>query len=224
MTDPSPRRTCPACARRWAGLVSADCAVCGGEGVLVFAAAALHYHRPEAISRAIELHLERRTREHLQHVPYGERADALSVVVDELRLARVVAPRSEAPGTLVHPRLAGEVSRTVAEAEAVRFASVLGSPPTEGDVAALAAPPESLREHRRTSRRPGPPQVSSTGYTTATARAADPLVAVGPDVAVVENTRRRHEHEAKVLTEAVSILRTRREEEPPSPPRGRLTS
>ena len=85
-------RTCPACQRRYAGLIDPECVICGGRGVLGLGAAALHKQEPPAVARAIEVYLEAAARAAQQHLPIGdERREALAAAVDELRHGGLIA-------------------------------------------------------------------------------------------------------------------------------------
>lgn len=56
------RRLCPACARRWSGLVDPQCPVCAGSGVLVVTRGATGQYGAEAASLAVEVALEGQAR------------------------------------------------------------------------------------------------------------------------------------------------------------------
>lgn len=59
MTTPfSSWRTCPACARREAGLIDPECIVCAGDGRLELGPLALHRRTPQVVARAVEMNLE----------------------------------------------------------------------------------------------------------------------------------------------------------------------
>lgn len=51
-------RTCPACSRRYGGLIDAGCVVCAGDGVLQLADAGLHKNDPSVVALAVERYLE----------------------------------------------------------------------------------------------------------------------------------------------------------------------
>lgn len=198
-----PRRTCPACARRYAQLVAPDCPVCQGLGVLNLGPAALAHHTPAAVSRAVELHLEGTSRRTQGELPLGQHRDALEAAVDELRLAGVLAsPHDTAPTDTV-PDVPETFAEVVDAELAGRRASrdVLGTPVTRPIVDALAADPVAdvtdLRP--RTGR---PPTGSAGGHRSALATIADPIDPLGPDTAVIQTTRYADTHRARVIAAA----------------------
>lgn len=86
-------RVCPACQRRWSGLVDPDCPVCSGSGRLLLGAASLARHGAEVTSRAVEYALEAAARMSLASpildVEGGRRA--LTDTVAQLRASGVLA-------------------------------------------------------------------------------------------------------------------------------------
>jgi len=198
-----PRRTCPACARRYAQLVTPDCPVCQGLGVLQLGPAATAHHTPAAVSRAIELYLEDTARRTRDELPLSQHRDALAVAVDELRLAGVLASPHDGPGGHDHPGAPTglDAIRTV-EQEAYRVArTVLATPVSVAAVTALAAPPtDDLTTIR--PRDGHPPTGSANGHRSALATIADPLDPLGPDTATIHATRYADSHAARVLAAA----------------------
>jgi hypothetical protein len=78
-------RTCPACQRRYAGLVDPDCVICRGAGVLRLGHAGLHKNDPAVVARAIEGYLEAYLRAVDQMLPIGNaKLEALANAVSEL--------------------------------------------------------------------------------------------------------------------------------------------
>lgn len=198
----TPRRTCPACARRYAALVSPDCPICHGIGVLNLGPAALHHHAPAPVSRAIELYLEATARRTRHELPLGQHTDALAAAVDDLRLAGIIATPSDGTGTPARtPIPTDATSARVAELDAYRVAKALGTPVTTPTVNALAAPPvPDLAQVR--PRNGHPPQGSANGHRSALATIADPLDPLGPDTATVHADRYADTHTARVLAAA----------------------
>lgn len=81
-----PRRTCPLCTERYAGLVEASCPLCAGDGFLTLGSAR---EEPAVVARAVDLYLGG------VHLPAhrGERR----VVLQQCLLALVSAGLIEAP-------------------------------------------------------------------------------------------------------------------------------
>lgn len=85
-------RTCPACQRRYAGLVDPECVICQGAGVLRLGPAALHKNEPAVVARAIEGYLEAYLRSVDQMLPIGNpKLEALGNAVSELVHAGLLA-------------------------------------------------------------------------------------------------------------------------------------
>lgn len=199
------RRTCPACARRYGGLVADDCRVCAGTGTIGLGAAALHHHSPPAVARTVELYLESTVRA----VPdYAARPDAVAAAVLELRTAGVITTAYDGTGTPTgHLR---ETTPRIAELDAHRLTRTL-----TGDLAPTVATLEALR--------PAPPvplvdargdldtlpHASANGDRSLLARTLDPIDPLGPDLAVLDLDRRRQEHAARVLAGATRHLATK---------------
>lgn len=204
-----PRRTCPACARRYAGLVATDCVICTGLGVLSLGAAALAHYEPAAVSRAVELYLEARAQRTQQELPLGQRPAALEAAVDELRIAGVLASTADAAGTPAHTRHVDGTAARVAELDAYRATRDLGETPGPRVVNALRAPRVAdLTEARPRDGRI--PTASITGDRSATATIADPIDPLGPDTDTILNDRHRNQHRARVIAAAVPTTVKRR--------------
>lgn len=194
-----PRRTCPACARRYAGLVDDDCPICRGLGVLPLGAAALHAFEPEAVARAVELFLETAAREATEQLELASRREALEAATDELRVAGVLASTADAAGHQPPTQVAS--SPGVVELDARRLAHRAGRPPTGADVAQLALPAVGgLEGHRYRDGRQ--PTASANGHVAALAVIADPIDPLGPDVAELAADRYATDHQARVLAQA----------------------
>lgn len=205
----TPRRTCPACSRRYAGLVTPDCPVCQGLGVLNLGAAALHHYDPAPIARAVELYLETQARRTRHELPLGQHRDTLATAVDELRLAGVLAHPSDGTGTPARTTPPADAASTrVAELDAYRVARALGTPVNTTVVAALAEGPVDLVGLR--PRDGHPPTGSANGHRSALATIADPIDPLGPDTAELRATRYAHDHAGHVIAAATPHAARRR--------------
>jgi hypothetical protein len=196
------RRTCPACQRRYGGLVDPECPVCTGIGTVGLGAAALHTAAPEAVARAVELYLEEATRR-AGHPT--ERADVVDAAVLELRTAGVIASPSDGagpPATSTDPATA-----SLAELDAHLLATRLGAKPTAEALTALASDPVELVD----AREPGAlhPHASANGDRAHLTLALDPIEPLGPDLNDLSARRVRHEHQARVITAAAHHLATK---------------
>lgn len=209
----TPRRVCPACQRRYAGLVAADCAVCQGLGVLNLGAAALAHYDAAPVARAVELYLEAHARRHRHELPLGQHRQGLESAVDELRIAGVLAAPHEGGTPARAPIPTDAASARVAELDSYRVARALGTPVTTIVVAALAAPPvDDLAQVRPRDGRA--PTGSANGHRSALATAADPLDPLGDDTAVIAATRYADTHRANVIAAAVPVAANRRRATP----------
>lgn len=210
-----PRRVCPACARRYAGLIESACVICQGLGVLALGAAALAHYEPAAVSRAVELYLEARAQRTQAELPLGHRPAALSAAVDELRLAGVLASTADAAGTPA--RTTGPpdaASARVTELDAYRAAHALGTPATPRVLNALRAPKVTdLTEARPRDGRI--PTASRTGDRSALATIADPIDPLGPDTDAILAARVATGYRAKVIATAVPTVTRRRQKGTP---------
>lgn len=202
MTATHARRTCPACARRYGGLIAEDCPICQGTGALALGAAALSQHTAPAVARAVELYLELKAQD-AGPLPAAERGDALEAAVLDLRSAGVLAhgqdPTSPGrPGT----------NRPTAERDATRYTAQLTGRPVLATVPAhLAAPTIPLltaRPDRVTA------HASANGHRAHLARIADPIRPTGPDLLDLDAERRTVDHAARVIAGATAHLTRKR--------------
>lgn len=217
-----PRRLCPACARRYAGLVAHDCPVCAGRGVLTLGAAALHHYDTPAVARAVDLFLEHAAQQATQHLPLSDRRSALEAATDDLRVAGVLSSTADASGTPARtPGPTDTASARVTELNAHRLTRDLGRPPTPRVAAALTSRPDpALTDVRATRLRGLVPQVSATGNRSAVATIADPIAVLGPDVSVLQSDQRSTDHAARTIAQAVpETLKRRRRKAQDAPPR-----
>lgn len=209
----APRRTCPACSRRYAGLIAPDCPVCQGLGVLTLGAAALHHYEPAAVARAVELYLEAKARQTRHELPLGQHRQALEASVDELRVAGVLASTADAAGRPARdPVPQDAASARVAELDAYRATKALGARPDTAVLNALAAPELPLELARPRDGRP--PQASATGHPSALATIADPIDPLGPDSGELALERDSRTHRARVIAASVPAAATRRRSRP----------
>jgi hypothetical protein len=212
----APRRTCPACSRRYAGLIAPDCPICQGLGVLTLGAAALHHFEPAAIARAIELYLEAKARQSRHELPLGSHRQALEAHVDELRVAGVLATTADGAGHPARNPVPPDASSArVAELDAYRATRSLGATPDTAVLNALNAlnAPE-LPLDRARPRDGRPPQASATGHPSAIATIADPIDPLGPNTGEIAIQRDAHTHRARVIAASIPAAATRRRNRP----------
>lgn len=209
-----PRRTCPACSRRYAGLVAHDCPICQGLGTLALGAAALAHYDTAAIARAIELYLEAHAQAIRDQLPLGTRRQALEAAVDNLRAAGVLHSTADTGTPARTPAPPDAASAMVTELEAYRVARDLGTPVTTRVTTALTAPPIPL--HQARPRNGAIPTASATGLRSATATIADPIDPLGPDTTELTLEVATNNHRARVIATAVpnAAARRRNRQEP----------
>lgn len=208
------RRTCPACARRYAGTVDPDCPVCEGVGVLALHPVALYRSDIPVVARAIELYLEASARDAANQLPLGEpRRNALAQAVTRLRKARVI----DAPLGVADAEPTTNPTRPDTrpiDVEASRLAYQLGQPTRPADQANLDADPILYGIDDRPRATGLLPQVSAAGSPSFIAKAADPTDALGPDTRAMAYDRMATDRAAVVVAHAVDAavnLQTRRE-------------
>ena len=202
------RRTCPACARRYAGLVDPQCLVCWGLGVVGLGTAALHVDEPATVARAIEIYLESKARESEVSHPIGEpRREALAAAVDELRIAGVIADTVQL-GTPANSRQDAPegTARRVNDSEGARLAWLHGGRSRPSDMANLDAPPVVYGIDDRPLVH-SLPRVSAAGSQSALAKVADPADPLG-DTRAAAYTREARERRAGVMAAAVGRVQT----------------
>lgn len=199
-----PRRTCPACARRYAGLVDAACVVCQGLGTLNLGNAALHYYPAPAVARAVELHLEGVAANATHTQPPNARAQVLEAAVDELRAAGVLAGALDGVGTPAGPL--PPIPTVTLEASAHHYAAQLGA--DTADPTLLDAGPRTLRKARPT--RTDLPALSANGHPAHLAQVADPIDTLGPDGWQLAAEHRRTDWTAAAITASVPTAAARR--------------
>lgn len=198
MPEHHARRVCPACARRYGGLIAPDCRVCQGTGILGLGAAALAQHSAPAVARSVELYLELRAQAST-HLPTAQRPDVLEAAVLELRSAGVLSHSLEtaAPATVTPSTpQAAEVSayRTVHD--------LTGQPLPTAVPAALAAPPIPLA-HARPDRINA--HASANGHPAHLHRLADPL-SLDTEPLTAAAQHHTDQHTARVLAHATAHI------------------
>lgn len=198
----APRRTCPACQRRYAGLVAPECPVCSGMGVLALGAAALHHHEAAAVAKAVDLYLEHASQEATRTLALGDRRQALEAATDELRVAGILATSAETYTRPVVHTLPDAEAESVLELDADQIVRQLGRPSSSAVRASLARRPvDDLGPHR--PRLGGVPTASTNGHLSALAVIADPIDPIGPDVVTYTDRHRENTYTARVLVSAV---------------------
>lgn len=132
------KRLCPACLTRRARIVSENCPVCRGAGVLTLGAEAVAEHGPEAVSRAVSIALEAVARE--VDKPGEERGAMIARILAagralevagltawrNTRRSKTSAPRGSSPASLAHHALGVTVQPQdwiLPEAPAYRYAA-----------------------------------------------------------------------------------------------------
>jgi len=197
----SPRRTCPACARRDGGVTAADCPICHGEGQLYLGAAALVHHPAVVVAMAVELYFEAVARIALAGDPsaHGLRTarTSLAEAGDDLIRTGLLAYR---------PHVTSSPATRSPYPQATAAALVPAHHPA--DTARLAAPPVQFAADERPLGFGGLPGFSAAGYLAYLSRAADPLDPLGPSTLARDNTARRRDYEAQVLARAVRESRS----------------
>lgn len=194
---------CPACARRWAGVIADDCPVCAGLGVVNLGAAATHKHGPAPAALAVAYYLEARARDAAGRLAYAEHPAALEAAVAELRAAGVLAAAA-GKTRAVNPPTAQK-----AVAAAVQLTLEWGM---------KAAPTDAQRLHgKRRPRLAGCrdnkaclPAVSANGHASHLARAADQLPLDAVDVWHVDRQHQAEAWEGRVLAAATPLVARRR--------------
>lgn len=215
MTPAAPRRVCPACQRRYAGLIAPDCIICQGAGVLTLGAAALHHYDPAPIARAIELYLETHAHDARQTLPLGNHPAHLEAAVDNLRAAGVLASTADATGTPARTTRAPHDanSHTVTDHTAHQATIHLtGTHPHPTAPHTLNAPPIPLHTARPRDGRI--PQASATGHPSPLATITNPIDPLGPDTTTLDNQHAATNHRARVIAQAIPTAATRRSNRP----------
>ncbi len=197
------RRTCPACPKRYAGLVADDCPVCNGVGVIGLHPAALYRSDPAVVARAVDLFLESACREAAAvHAPGGTgRLEALAAAAQRLRDARVTtAPLGVAEGDAAYTP---EYPATrVVDAYAARMSRELGQAVKPSDVANLDAAKVTHAADDRPRAHGLLPRTSAAGFPSQLAMAADPTDALGPDTRARVYAEQASDRSAGVLAHA----------------------
>lgn len=208
------RRTCPACSKRYAQLVTPDCPVCEGVGVLglhpvALAPVGLKPTDPAVIARAVELYLEGAARAAADKIPPGDgagRRQALADAAERLRAARIVSPPVGVPERDSHwvPQYPEEKATT--DGSAAKTAHLLGEHTGPTDTARLDAAPRLPGPDDRPRAMGQLPDTSMEGYPSHLAQAADPIDPLGPDHRALAFQRQNRDRRARVIAEAVDPI------------------
>lgn len=210
MNPPAPRRTCPACARRYAGLIEPDCPVCSGVGVLQLGQAALAHYDTPAVARSVELYLEHHAQQVRRELPLGQHRAALEAAVDNLRVAGVLATIHDSTAPPARPNTPRDTAHArIAELDAHRATRTLtGHPVTTTVLTALASPPlADLHQARPIG---AAPTASATGHRAALHTIANPIDALGPDTTALQLQTAAWDHRATVIAHATTTAANRR--------------
>jgi hypothetical protein len=190
-------RCCPACSKRHAQLINANCPICKGYGTVTLGTAALSLHEPATVSTAVEIALEAAARTidttlTLSDDRSGTLRDAMTMLTDS---GIVDHPGARKTAHKVrHLRLVPD------EAPVITVAAGYVPTVTARDAVLALAPAYQYAEHERPNAR-GLPVLSAAGHPSHTARIADPMTP-GTDTAETARQRRTQARAAVVLVEA----------------------
>ena len=197
------RRTCPVCTLREAGVVSDDCPVCNGHGVVELGDRALKFFTPGAVSTSVHLALEVQAR--ILHDTTTRAQDprpALNKTLAQLAKAGIIHPPK--PPAPAKPGATGR--HPGPPAEIVRRAT--GAAPTRGDELMIRAHPYVYQPGDRPGVR-GTPLFSSNGHPSSLACVLDPV----PFETTTQEqalARTKRMHDARVLAGASTTTPRRR--------------
>lgn len=220
------RIVCPACARRNAEIITQDCAVCAGDGILHLHPAAVDLYTVEVVAEAVRIALEAAARViddgTLLSAP---QADLLADKVADLVTGRLIYfPEVQAPAQVVtSPAPLAPVvpirrgSRKYAPAPdqplltewltPVELAADHGATPLDAALIA-AAPIEYGPEDRPLMR--GLPVVSANGHPSSLARICDPVDQLASTRSVVASTKTRARQATILVTALPKAVKRRR--------------
>ncbi|QDK01955.1 hypothetical protein SEA_VIBAKI_75 [Arthrobacter phage Vibaki] len=188
-------RCCPACSKKHAQLISSNCPVCGGYGIVTLGTAALSLHEPATVSIAVEIAVEA-----------AARAIDTTLTLSDDRLGPVAATMTllTDAGIIDHPTTRKTTHRTrhlsVVDIDPLDLAAEYVPTATPRDAALALAPAYIYAEHERPNAR-GLPILSANGHPSSTARIADPMPP-GNDTAETSRQRASQRRSATVLIEA----------------------
>lgn len=134
-------RVCPACQRRWSGVVDPECPICSGAGVLFLGAASLARHGVEVTSRAVEYALEAAARNALAE-PVLDIARARAALTDCVAKLGAAGLLSRDGGGVPAVRRRGQSTLTVHRAAARATAGHRNVDAVRLDTAALDWAPD----------------------------------------------------------------------------------
>lgn len=208
------RRTCPACSKRYAQLVTPDCPVCEGVGVLglhpvALAPVGLKPTDPAVVSRAVELYLEAAAAHAADTIPPGDgrgRRQALAAAAERLRTARIVGPPLGLPERDGHWTPEYPDEKVTTDKDAAKVAALHGQHPTPADGARVDAAPRIPDPDARPRAMGQLPDTSMEGYPSHLVQAADPIDPLGPDNQVLAFQRQNRDRRAQVIAQAVDPI------------------
>lgn len=190
-------RCCPACSKKHAQLISSNCPVCGGHGIVTLGAAALSLSEPATVSIAVEIAVESAARIidttlTLSDDRVGPVAATMTLLTDAGLVDHAGARRTT--HRTRHLRLVTD------DAPALDLAAEYVPTATHRDAVLALARPYVYAEHERPNAR-GLPILSANGHPSATARITDPMTP-GNDTAETARQRAGQRRGATVLIEA----------------------
>lgn len=210
------RRTCPACSRRYAGLVAPDCPVCQGIGTLTLGPPILNALPPQAAARAIELRLEQVARQTQATYPIGHpaHAETLEQTVRDLTYRGCLADPLLTPSAPVHDAAPSHhaVVRAIASGHrpeqvwdqlATNFDKIPG-PEAARHIHALDAPPTIHGRDDRPHANGQLPRVSTNGSHSSMAQATDPWHPLETTTHELATQRQQWEHQAQAAARAAT--------------------
>ncbi|QPK40212.1 hypothetical protein SEA_JINKIES_81 [Arthrobacter phage Jinkies] len=193
-------RCCPACAKRHAQLVNANCPVCQGYGTITLGAAALSMHEPATVGIAVEIAVEAAARTIDTKLTLSDnRVDPLRLVMDTLTDAGIIGAPTAGKSKALTPRRHLHAVPDNAVSSVELAAEYIPSVEPR-DAVLAAADPYVYAEHERPNAR-GLPVLSANGHPSHTARIADPMTP-GNDTAQTYRDRKAQARSAEILVEA----------------------
>jgi len=169
---------CPVCKHREHGLISPDCPICDGSGVVPLGAAATHYYEPATVAAAITYSLDAKARELDQSTTLDD--DRITPLIEHLHLLHDAG--------LIGNRATGLGRPMRGHAGPVELAHAAGQTPIDGiDIILTQAASFQYDPTDRPLVR-GMPPLSHAGHPSALARLCDPYD-------LFTDNRERHQRE-----------------------------
>lgn len=194
----SVKRLCPACAVQRGMLITPDCLICHGAGLLTLGPAALAAAPARTVAVAITIALESAARVADRTIPLGHNRTAPVVkameILERAGVVHVTGTPSRKLATGAIP-LVNPSASTIAQ-------NLTGLPNTALDLKLSEAPPYRYTEYDRPNAR-GLPVLSAGGFASHFARLIDPAEAGGDTIKAVRE-RNREELRAGVLLAGVA--------------------